>query len=88
MGTYFLGELQKLQKKFDCITNVRGLGLMIGIELNIPGKDIFDVCFKNGLIINCTQGNILRFMPALNVTRKQADKALHILEKSIAEVAS
>lgn len=56
---------------------------MIGVELSIEGKIIYEECFKNGLIINCTQGKILRIMPALNVTRKQVDKALYILEKAI-----
>ena len=86
MSKYLLDELQKLKEKFDCIGDVRGLGLMIGIELNIEGKPIFDECFKNGLIINCTQGNILRFMPALNVTQRQANKAIYILEKSLETV--
>ena len=85
MGTYLVDQLKKMQKTLKCITEVRGLGLMIGIELNIEGKAIFEQCFKNGLIINCTQGNILRFMPALNVTKKQCDKALYILKKSIEE---
>ena len=67
---------------------MRGLGLMIGIQLNIEGKGIFEACLRHGLIINCTQGNILRIMPALNVTKKQIDKAVHILEKAISEVAS
>ncbi len=83
LGVYIIDELKKLKGKFNCIADVRGLGLMIGIELNIPGKDIYEECFKNGLIINCTQGNILRLMPALNVTRRQANKALHILEKAL-----
>lgn len=82
MGAYILDELTKLKGKYNCINAVRGLGLMIGIELNIEGKAIFDDCYENGLIINCTQGNIIRLMPALNVTRKQANKALMILEKS------
>ncbi len=87
MGAYILDELNTLKKKLNCITDVRGLGLMIGIELNIEGKAVYEECFENGLIINCTQGNILRLMPALNVTKKQANKALHILEKSLEKVA-
>jgi predicted acetylornithine/succinylornithine family transaminase len=86
MGDYIVGELNKLKAKFPCIREVRGLGLMIGIHLNIEGKIVFEECFKNGLIINCTQGSVLRFMPALNVTKKQADKALYILEKVLAGV--
>ncbi|MDP8212169.1 MAG: aspartate aminotransferase family protein [Candidatus Zapsychrus exili] len=86
MGQYILEKLQSLKDKFDCIVDIRGMGLMIGIELNIEGKDIYEECFKKGLIINCTQGNVLRLMPALNITRKQANKALYILEKAITTV--
>jgi len=86
MGSYILKELSNLKEKFGCIVDVRGIGLMMGIELNIEGKAIYEECFNRGLIINCTQGNILRFMPALNVTKKQADKALYILEKAIKKV--
>lgn len=85
MGPYILKQLNQLKEKFDSIVEVRGLGLMIGIQLNMEGKAIFEECLQNGLIINCTQGNVLRIMPALNVTKKQADRALHILEKSIAK---
>ncbi len=81
MGPYLLEELKKFKQKFNCIVDVRGLGLMIGIELNIEGKAIYEECLNQGLIINCTQEKILRIMPALNVTRKQANKALYILEK-------
>ncbi|MBU0468401.1 MAG: aspartate aminotransferase family protein [Candidatus Omnitrophica bacterium] len=88
MGPYIINRLKKLKDKFECIIDIRGLGLMIGIELTIEGKAIFEECFKNGLIINCTQGNILRFMPALNVTKKQADKALYILEKALEKVTN
>jgi len=88
MGAYILEKLQELKQTSSCIKDVRGLGLMIGIELNMEGKNIFEECLKNGLIINCTQGNILRFMPALNVTKKQADKAIYLLEKSLKAVTS
>ena len=86
MGDYILAQLKQLKQIIPCIKDVRGLGLMIGVELNMEGKNIFEECLKNGLIINCTQGNILRFMPALNVTKKQADKAIYILEKSLKAV--
>jgi len=86
MGKYLLEQLNDLKNKSSCIKEVRGLGLMIGVELTIEGKEIYEECFKNGLIINCTQGNILRLMPALNVTRKQINKALFILNKSLQTV--
>ena len=88
MGKYILEQLSELQQEITVIKEVRGLGLMIGIELAEDGKPVFDECFKEGLIINCTQGKILRFMPALNVTRKQADKAIYILRKVLKRVYS
>jgi len=88
MGAYILAELNKLKARHPCIMEVRGLGLMIGIELAVEGKKIYNECFERGLIINCTQGNILRFMPALNVTRKQADKAVHILDEILNETGN
>lgn len=86
LGPYILKQLNILKEKYSCIEDIRGMGLMIGIQLNIEGAQVYKECFHNGLIINCTQGNILRFMPALNVTKKQADKALHILDKSIKKI--
>ncbi|MDP8264276.1 MAG: aspartate aminotransferase family protein [Candidatus Aceula lacicola] len=86
MGAYAIEKFEKLKKEFSCIKEIRGLGLMLAIELDIDGKAIFDECFENGLIINCTQGNILRIMPALNVTKKQMDKAFYILKKSFKKV--
>lgn len=88
MGSYLIEALNKLKKKHDCIVDVRGVGLMIGIELNIPGRPVYLECFKNGLIINCTQEKVLRLAPALIVTKKQIDKALHILDKALTAIAA
>ena len=62
------------------IKDVRGLGLMLGIELNIAGKGIVDKCIDRGLLINCTHDKVLRLMPALNITKKEIDRAIKILE--------
>lgn len=83
MGMFFLEELKKLQQQFSFIKEVRGKGLMLGLELTIEGKSIVDDCRENGLIINCTQGKVLRIMPALNVTKKHIKQAMNILEKSM-----
>lgn len=87
MGVYLMDELKKLQHKFNIIKEIRGIGLMIGVELTIEGKAIFEDCLAHGLIINCTQGNVLRIMPALNVTKKQINNALFILEKALEKTA-
>ncbi len=86
MGPYLLQQCTALKTKFSCINDVRGVGLMLGVQLSIEGKPIVDECYARGLIINCTQGNILRLMPALNVTKKQIDKAIYILEQSLRKV--
>ncbi len=82
-GPYLVGRLEELKSKYDIIKEVRGLGLMIGVELTIDGAAIVKECFNRGLIINCTQGNVLRIMPALNVTRRQINKAVYILDGAI-----
>jgi len=87
MNIYVMQKLYDLKTQSSCIKDVRALGLMIGIELTIEGKPIVEECFKNGLIINCTQGNILRIMPALNVTKKQINKALFIIQSALKTVA-
>ena len=86
MGIYIMERTRKLKDRFSFITDVRGLGLMIGIQLDREGKDIVEGCFRQGLIINCTQDKILRIMPALNVTHKQIDRAFNILEKVLANL--
>ena len=86
MGGYLKEKLSALAKKYAIIKEIRGLGLMLGIELTIAGKEIVEECLKDGLLINCTHDKVLRFMPALNVTKKQADKAVGILDRVIEKV--
>jgi len=83
MGGYLLEQLNELKKKKPVIKEIRGKGLMIGVELTIPGKDIVEKCFKEGLLINCTHDKVLRIMPGMIVTKKQIDKAIGILDKII-----
>lgn len=83
MGEYMFARLEKLKQKYPMIKDVRGLGLMIGIELDIPGKPIVEECFRRGLLINCTHESVIRLMPPLNVTKKQTDKALSIFENAL-----
>lgn len=87
MSPYLFQKANELKEKHNCIADVRGMGLMLGIELTIDGKTIFEECFQNGLVINCTQGKVLRLMPALNVTKKQIDKAFYILDKALTKLA-
>lgn len=81
MGEYFLSKLQNLKAKYNKIVDVRGLGLMIAVELNSSGEKIVEECMKEGLIINLIGEKIIRFLPPLIVTKKEIDKAINILNK-------
>jgi len=83
MGEYLLVKLEALKKKYPLILRVRGKGLMLGVELSSPGKSIVEDCMQKGLLINCTHRTVLRLMPALNVSKKDIDKAIRILEEVI-----
>ncbi len=79
-GAYLFERLEVLRKHCALVKDIRGMGLMAGIELTIPGKPVVALCAQKGLLINCTHDTVLRIMPALNVTKKEIDKALGILE--------
>ncbi len=85
VGAYFMAELKKLQAKYSgLIAEVRGKGLIIGAELTKPGRDIVDACLQDGAIINCTAGNVLRFVPPLIITKANVDELIVILDKVFA----
>ena len=81
MGEYLLTKLNGLKQKYAFIKEVRGIGLMVGVELNKPGKDIVQKCLEKGLLINCTHDTVLRLMPAINIRKNEIDKAVKILEE-------
>lgn len=85
MGDYLLEELLRLKAEFPIIKEVRGIGLMLGIELDREGKPIVDSCLDKGLMVNCTAGNILRVMPACNINRDEIKHAIMILRGVLRE---
>jgi acetylornithine/succinyldiaminopimelate/putrescine aminotransferase len=86
IGRYAADKLNQLKSKYSIIDHIRGKGLMIGIQLTAPGAKIVSSCLENGLRINCTQEKVLRFMPAMNVTAKQIDEAVRILDNVLGEI--
>ncbi|MFH1201923.1 MAG: aspartate aminotransferase family protein [Candidatus Omnitrophota bacterium] len=80
MGEYLEAKLNELKDKYPIIKEVRGMGLMWGVELNKEGKPIVEECIKKGLLINCMHEKVLRLMPALNITKKEIDLAVKILD--------
>lgn len=79
-GNYFMKKLNELKNKHDIIKEVRGKGLMIGVELSVECKDIANKCLEKGLLVNCASEKVLRFLPPLIVTKKELDYALKILD--------
>ena len=88
MGEYLLLLLCALKDRYEIIKDVRGQGLMLGVELNISGKGIVDKCIEKGLLINCTHDKVLRLMPALNITKKEIDRAIRILDEALKDTES
>ncbi len=86
VGDYFRSELRRLATRFTFIKEVRGYGLMVGAELDRPGKEIVDRARAEGLLLNCTHDTVLRFLPPYIVTEKEIDEAIGILERVMATV--
>jgi acetylornithine/N-succinyldiaminopimelate aminotransferase len=85
LGQYAKDKLLELKHKHFIIDSVRGIGLMIGVQLTKPGKEIVDKCLQKGLRINCTNETVLRFMPPMIVTKDQIDQAVDILDAVLTE---
>ena len=88
VGAYLKQKLGGFQQKYpQLITEVRGMGLILGLQLTKPGRDIVNACLDEGAIINCTAGDVLRFVPPLIVTKAQVDELCAILEKVLPQFA-
>lgn len=80
IGSYLLNELNDLRLKYShLIKDVRGKGLLTGMELNINGEEIVLECLKRGVIINCTMERVLRFLPPLDVSQVDIDALMDTL---------
>ena len=80
-GQYFRDQLNTLKEKHDCIVEVRGLGMMIGIELNYECGDLVNKALENGVIINVAGGNVVRLIPPLILTRDEIDQVVKVIDK-------
>ena len=79
VGEYFISELKKLDN--EIIDDVRGKGLMIGLQLTKPGAEYVDKLREKGFLINCTAGNVLRFVPPLIISKTEIDKFIKALRE-------
>ena len=80
MGDYLRQQLEALQEKYSFIVEVRGRGLILGMELSINGGEIVKTALQQGLLINCTVDKVLRFLPPLTVSKDEIDQMLRILD--------
>jgi acetylornithine aminotransferase len=85
VGGYFLARLEDLRSKHGLIKEVRGRGLMIGMELEIPGARIVEKCLERGFVINCTHDTVLRFVPPLIVQEQEIDRLIQMLDEVLKE---
>jgi acetylornithine/succinyldiaminopimelate/putrescine aminotransferase len=84
MGVYFRAALEKLKAEFPVIRTVRGEGLMLGVELDIPGKVITRELLEAGFLVNCTQEKVLRFLPPFIVERHEIDELIAAMKPLLA----
>jgi len=82
-GEYLQKALTQLQAKFPVIKEVRGLGLIWGLELTQEGAAVVSACLERGLLVNCTRGNVVRLLPPLIVEMAELDRGLGILADTL-----
>ncbi len=86
-GEYLIQNLERLKAKYSFIKEIRGRGLMIGIEIDQDCSDIVNQAFKKGILINCTAGNVIRLLPPLVISLSQLDKLVDILDEIFREMS-
>jgi len=81
IGAYFKERLSGLKAKHESIVDVRGMGLLLGMKLDMEGDTIVKSCMEKGFLINCIQGNILRFIPPLIIEKEEIDALVACLDE-------
>jgi acetylornithine/N-succinyldiaminopimelate aminotransferase len=81
VGAYFHSELTNLQDKFDVVKEVRGRGLMLALDLNIPSRPYVDAAMTEGVLFNSTHDTVIRMLPPFIVEEKHVDKAVKVLKR-------
>ena len=80
-GSYFRMRLTELAKRYGFIREVRGVGLMIGVDLDMPGKQVVLDAMAEGLLINCTHDTVIRMLPPYILTEQDVDRAITVLNR-------
>jgi len=87
-GVYFKEKLNELKARHSVIEDVRGLGLLLGMQLKIDGRPLVTQCMENGFLINCIQEKILRFIPPLIISTEEIDQLVKCLDQILTQTES
>ena len=79
-------HLQTLAAKHSAIVEVRGAGLMWGLELNMDATSVHEAAIRQGLLVNRTAGKVIRLLPPLTITEGELDRAMVLLDAAFSEV--
>ena len=79
MGDYILGAFRTRLANCDQVKNIRGKGLMIGIELNLEANHLRQRALEKGLLLNVTQGNVIRLLPPLIINAEQGELIVDVV---------
>ena len=85
LGTYFMTKLKKLQEKYTVVREVRGMGLMIGMEFRFDVYNLILSSLKQGVLVLDAGRNVLRFLPPLVISRDQLNRVIEVLDSVIGE---
>ena len=86
VGTHLETRLREMQKKYPAIIDVRGAGLMWGIELNMDAAPVHEAATRQGVLVNRTAGTVIRLLPPLIITQEELDRAIGLLDAAFSEV--
>jgi predicted acetylornithine/succinylornithine family transaminase len=84
MGDRLVQGLRALQHKYPVINEVRGVGLLVGLALTVPAREIVEQCMQRGLLVNATADTVVRFVPPLIVTQEEIDQAVAVVDAVLA----
>jgi predicted acetylornithine/succinylornithine family transaminase len=88
LGDFFRSRFEAFQQQCEIVQEVRVLGVMVGIELSIDGAPVVQKCMERNLLLNCTQGSVIRLLPAMNLSLEQAEEGCAVIESVLKDVAS
>lgn len=87
LGEYFKKSLEEVASKYDIVKEVRGMGLMIGLELTKSCTEVVSEARKQGILINCTADTVVRLLPPLVIKKEQLDIVVHVMDEVLAKIS-